>query len=167
MTACPGLCVGSLNPTSEVTCIAGPPRSKQITERPAAIASSDTHPPESCRAGCNNTSHSASFARTSARGISPQKITLLSMASWAANAINRGFSAPSPMIQYSALGELLQNSANALMADIEPLQMKQRSDAGNAKGTAVPDCYRAQLFDFLGGQGNLRTKLHIAAAQPS
>jgi hypothetical protein len=40
-------------PVRAVTCTAGPPSARQITGRPAAIASAQTHPPESCRLGMN------------------------------------------------------------------------------------------------------------------
>ena len=50
-TACSGVPAAILKPVSGVTWTAGPPRSRQTTGLPAAIASRQTQPPESCRLG--------------------------------------------------------------------------------------------------------------------
>ena len=50
-TACSGFKAGTLIPVSAVTWVAGPPKSKQMTGRPAAIPSKQVSPPESCRLG--------------------------------------------------------------------------------------------------------------------
>ena len=55
----------TLNPQEESIIIAGPPMSKAITGRPAAMASWTTHPPDSKSQGCNRTEHSAIFFHAS------------------------------------------------------------------------------------------------------
>jgi len=125
-TAWSGSRVGTLNPHSSLTCSPGPPKSKQTTGLPDAIASTTTKPPPSRRLAKRKTSQERMLASRRSRGIQLSMRACFSIPNSWIRLSRRFSSGPSPTIVNSASGRLSAKIAKARKARSNPLSGTKR-----------------------------------------
>ncbi len=160
-TTCPGVSARTRNPHSGVTCVAGPPTSRQTTGRPAASLQADP-PPESCRLGCTSTLQKPRCRRASSAAAGPKQD-----AAGHAQALGQPLqTAPIRPVADQvvfAVGELPVHRGEGLQGKMEALPLNKTSMLSTRKDAVGQP--RPQNRDLAGAEPHLRHHLYPPAGQ--